>query len=172
MQNTLKWLTAVAFIAFTCSSTAQTPVTGKSLATSLGVVVFPAKNQTAEKQSQDEQECFNWSKTQTGFDPKNPSATVQATPPAEPEGGQRLRGAARGAAAGAVIGEIADDDASKGAGIGAAAGVLKGGAEKRRQRKEAEQHAEQQHQTAIQEQASLFNKGFGACLESKGYTVK
>lgn len=172
MQNSFKSIAAAVLIALTCSSTAQTPATGKSLATSLGVAVFPAKNQTAEKQGQDEQECFNWSKTQTGFDPKNPSATVQATPPLEEQGGQRLRGAARGAAAGAVIGEIADDDAGKGAGIGAAAGVLKGGAEKRRQRKDAEQQAAQQQQAAIQEQASLFNKGFGACLESKGYTVK
>lgn len=172
MQNSFKLITAAVCIAFTYSAAAQTPATGKSLATSLGVAVFPAKNQTAEKQSQDEQECFNWSKTQTGFDPKNPSATVQAAPPPEQQGGQRLRGAARGAAAGAVIGEIADDDAGQGAEIGAAAGVLKGGAEKRRQRKDAEQQAAQQQQAAIDEQTSLFNKGFGACLESKGYTVK
>jgi hypothetical protein len=65
-----------------------------------------------------------------------------------------------------------DDDSRKGAEIGAAVGVVKGGAEKRRQKKEAEQHAAQQQQQIIQEQNSLFNKGFGTCLESKGYTVK
>jgi hypothetical protein len=173
MHRSLKFIATTVFIAVTCNASAQTSTT-KSLSTSLGVVVFPAKGQTAEKQSQDEGECFNWSKTQTGFDPMNPSASAsaQTTPPPEQHGGQRVRGAARGAAAGAIIGEVADDDARKGAEIGAAAGVLKGGAEKRRQRADAEQHAAQQQQQVTQEQASLFNKGFGACLESKGYTVK
>jgi len=32
--------------------------------------------------------------------------------------------------------------------------------------------ATQQQQAANQEQLKLFKAGFGACLESKGYTVK
>ena len=162
----------------------QTPPPSKSLSASVGVMAFPAKGQDATKQAQDEGECFNWSKSQSGFDPMNPAASVPAPPPpqqaaAPAQGGQRLRGAARGAAAGAIIGEVADDDASKGAAIGATAGALKGGAEKRRQQAAAQQQAAQQqqqvsaeHQAAINEQAALFKKGFGACLESKGYTVK
>jgi transcription initiation factor TFIID subunit TAF12 len=74
---------------------------------------------------------------------------------------------------------VADDDAGKGAAIGATAGVLKGGAEKRKaqaaaqqQAAQQQQQATQQQQAAVNEQASLFKKGFGACLESKGYTVK
>lgn len=174
MYSSFKFIAVTAFIAFTCSVSAQTPTTGKSLSASLGVMAFPAKGQTAEKQVQDEKECFDWSKTQTGYDPMNPSASTatQVAPPPEQQGGQRLRGAARGAAAGAVIGEVADDDSRKGAEIGAAVGVVKGGAEKRRQKADAEQHAAQQQQQIIQEQTSLFNKGFGTCLESKGYTVK
>ena len=35
-----------------------------------------------------------------------------------------------------------------------------------------QQRATQQTQAAQQEQLGLFKKGFAACLESKGYTVK
>jgi hypothetical protein len=162
---------------FSAAAFAQTPAPAKSLSTSLGVVVFPAKGQSAEKQSQDEGECFTWSKSQTGFDPMNPAASAPpvqaAAPPPPPPSGQRVRGAARGAAAGAVIGEVANGDASEGAAVGATVGVLKGGAEKRKQQAAAqEQAAQQQQQAAVNEQAALFKKGFGACLESKGYTVK
>lgn len=184
MYYSLKIIAAAALIAIAGSTSAQTSTT-KPLSTSIGVVVFPAKGQTATKQSQDEGECFSWSKTQTGYDPLNPSAsapaaqTAQSTPPAQQQGWQRIRGALRGAAAGAVIGEVADDDSRRGAEIGATVGLLKGGAERRKQKAEAKQQAAQQQQqltqeqqAAIQEQASLFNKGFSACLESKGYTVK
>ncbi|MDF3014401.1 MAG: hypothetical protein K0Q78_2605 [Cellvibrio sp.] len=183
MRNSFKFITATALFVLAGATTAQTPPP-KSLSASVGVAVFPAKGQTAAQQSQDEGECFTWSKTQTGFDPLNPAASAppaQATPAATtpPPGGQRVRGAARGAAAGAVIGEVVEDESTKGAQVGATLGVLKGGAESRRQKAEAQQQATQQQQqvtqqqqTATQEQASLFNKGFGACLESKGYTVK
>lgn len=168
----------------TTPAPAASPTTTKPLSTSLGVVVFPAKGQTPQKQSQDEGECFAWSKGQTGIDPlAPPPATTAATPSPTEEaaapGGQRARSAARGAAAGAVIGEVADNDAGKGAAIGATAGVLKGGAEKRRQQERAQEdaakkqeEATQQQQAASQEQLKLFKNGFGACLESKGYTVK
>lgn len=84
---------------------------------------------------------------------------------------------------GRIIGEVADDDAGKGAAIGATAGVLKGGAEARRKKEEQakqqaaqeqqqQDEAAQQQEAAAQEKLTLFKKGFGACLESKGYTVK
>jgi hypothetical protein len=161
------------------------PAPSKPLSTSLGVVVFPAKGQAPDKQAADEGEYFAWSKGQMGVDPMALSAppaaaTAQPAPPAaEPPRGTRLRGAARGAAAGAVIGEIADDDAGKGAAIGATAGVMKGGADARKQQGQAQQAAAAQaQQQAAQQQAAkadqlaLFNKGFAACLEGRGYTVK
>jgi hypothetical protein len=184
MNHSLKIISISALFSLASVAGAQTPA-AKPLSTSLGVVVFPAKGQTPEKQSQDEGECFAWSKQQTGFDPMNPSASVppppaqaQAAPPPQ-QGGQRVRGAARGAAAGAIIGEVADDDASEGAAVGATVGAMKGGQQKRQQQAQAQdqaaqqqQQAEQQHQAAIAEQSKLFKNGFGACLESKGYTVK
>src|SRR5690349_20019712 len=175
MRNSIEFFAVTAL--FAAAVAAQTPAPSKSLSTSLGVVVFPAKGQSAEKQSQDEGECFTWAKSQTGFDPMNPSAAAPpvqaAAPPPPPPSGQRVRGAARGAAAGAVIGEVANGDANDGAAIGATVGVMKGGADKRKQRAAAQQKgAAQQQQAAVIEKAGLFKKGFGACLESKGYTVK
>ena len=184
MTNIIKLVTIAASFTLAIAATAQTPPPTKSLSASVGVVAFPAKGQDATKQSQDEGECFTWSKTQTGFDPMNPQASAPpvqaaAAPPPPPPSGQRVRGAARGAAAGAVIGEVADDDAGKGAAIGATVGVMKGGAEKRKAQAAAQQQAAAgqqqaaaQQQAAVNEQAALFKKGFAACLESKGYTVK
>ena len=196
MSTSMKSMTMTIFLALCCSVDAQTPpppaatpaaapaaAPSKPLSTSLGVIVFPAKGQTAQTQSQDEGECYAWSKGQTGVDPMEPPPAITPAPAqqavAPPPGGQRLRGAARGAAAGAIIGEVADDDAGKGAAIGATAGALRGGAERRRQQAQAQQgaakqqqDATQQQQAAHQEQMKLFKNGFGACLESKGYTIK
>jgi hypothetical protein len=84
---------------------ATTPAAPKPISTSLGMVVFPAKGQTAQKQSQDEGECYAWSKGQTGVDPMAPApaAAVPAVQPAQTApaaDGSRVRGAARGAAVG------------------------------------------------------------------------
>jgi hypothetical protein len=186
MSSNMKFVTMTICFALCSSVHAQTappPAAPKPLSTSLGVVVFPAKGQTPQKQSQDEGECYAWSKGQTGVDPMAPAPAATAAPAQEATaaapGGQRARSAVRGAAAGAVIGEVADDDAGKGAAIGATAGVLKGGADKRRAQAQAEQEAAkkqeatvQQQTAATQEQLNLFKKGFAACLEPKGYTVK
>jgi uncharacterized protein YcfJ len=189
MTSIQKFVVAAACLAFGASVVAQTqtaaPPAAKPLSTSFGMIVFPAQGQTAQKQSQDEGECYAWSKGQTGVDPMAPAPapTQQAAQPAEQQapaqGGQRLRGAARGAAAGAVVGEVANDDASEGAAVGATLGVLKGGAESRKQKAQAEEQAQAasqqqaaQQQAASQDQLDLFKKGFGTCLEARGYTVK
>ncbi len=180
----VKFIISVLCIAFAATVQAQAPAPSKPLSTSLGMVVFPAKDQTAQKQSQEEGECYAWSKGQTGVDPMAPAAppaqaAAQPAAPAPAAGGERLKGAARGAAAGAIIGEVANDDAGGGAAIGATAGVLKGGAENRRNKAQAQSQAQaatQQQaasqQAAQQQQLDLFKKGFAACLESRGYTVK
>jgi uncharacterized protein YcfJ len=164
---------------------AAAPTASKPLSTSLGVVVFPAKGQTPQVQSQHEGECYAWAKGQTGVDPMAPApaaaapaaAPAQAGPTAD---GSRVKGAARGAAAGAIIGEVADNDAGKGAAVGATVGVLAGGRQSRKNQQQASQQAMQQQQqqateqqqAAQQQQMDLFRKGFAACLETKGYTVR
>jgi hypothetical protein len=136
----------------------------------LGVIVYPAKNQTAQQQSVDESECYNWAKSNTGIDPTAPPPA-----PAEPaEGkpkGERAKSAARGAAAGAVIGEVANDDASEGAKVGAAAGVVAGGRRSREQERAADQSAKASQQAAQEQQLSTFRKAFGTCLTGKGYST-
>jgi hypothetical protein len=190
MKKLAQVLAATIGFAFASGGSAQqsppaAPVpVAKPLSGSLGVVVFPAKGQAADVQSRDEGECYAWSKGQTGIDPMAP-APAPAAPPAtsaadsKSGGGERVRGAARGAAAGAIIGEVANDDASDGAAIGATVGVMKGGADRRRNKQQAEeqqvaaqQEAAAQQQAANQQQRDQFNKGFAACLEAKGYTVK
>jgi uncharacterized protein YcfJ len=174
---------ASAALALPMATLCQT--TPMSLSTSLGMVVFPAKGQTAQQQSQDEGECYAWAKGQTGVDPMAPPPAAaqpaqqtasSSTPKAD---GSRLRGAARGAAAGAVVGEVANGDASDGAAIGATVGVVAGGRQSRKNQQQAaeqsaqqQQQATQQQQAAQQQQLDLFKKGFAACLEPKGYTVK
>ncbi len=149
---------AMACLALTAPAVGQSqtasPAVAKPLSTSLGMVVFPAKGQAAQVAAQ----------------------PTQAAPAAD---GSRLRGAARGAAAGAVIGEVANNDAGQGAAVGATGGVVAGGRQSRKNQQQAAQQATQQQQQATeqqqgaqQQQVDLFRKGFAACLEPKGYTVK
>lgn len=188
MNITGRVFAAAALLVCAVQAGAQAPATppapSKPISTSLGMVVFPAKGQTPQQQAQDEGECYAWSKGQTGVDPMAPppAAAQPAEQPAQAKSGadgSRLRGAARGAAAGAIIGEVADDDAGKGAAIGATAGVVAGGRQSRKNQQAAaaqaaqqQQQATQQAQTANQQHLDLFKKGFAACLEPKGYTVK
>jgi YMGG-like Gly-zipper len=157
------------------------PAPPAALSSSLGVIVFPAKNQTPTQQTADEGTCYSWAKSNTGIDPMAPAQAVAAQPtqdPATAGQGSRVRGAAGGAAAGAAIGAIAGD-AGKGAAIGATTGVLAGGAAKRRAEAQAAQQQQQSQADAAQQsqanaaaQKATFNKGFSACMEGKGYTTK
>lgn len=190
MRSHMRFLCAVIGTTLAAGALAQQPASSSSMSSSLGLVVFPAQGQAPDKQAADEGECFAWSKGQTGIDPFAPPpaqapAQASAPPPPPPPAatGARVRGAARGAAAGAVVGEIADNDADRGAEVGAALGVMKGGAEtrqaRRAQQEQAQVQAQQQQQAAAQQsqaaqksQRDTFNKGFAACMEAKGYTVK
>lgn len=151
---------------------------GPSPAASVGVIAYPAKSQAPAQQASDETECYDWSKAQTGYDPKNPPKVEVAAAQPESKGpsGERAKGAVRGAAAGAVIGEVADNDAGKGAEIGAAAGVVAGGHRTRKARRDEQAKAQEQAKadaTATESaQADTFKRGLSACLESRGYTVK
>jgi hypothetical protein len=165
-------------LGFLKTSLAQAPpalpdtsrMTYNQMSSGLKLIVFPAKGQSKDKQKKDEFECYKWSIEQTGIDPLNlpkvQAAEVQSGPT-----GAAVGGAARGAAAGVAIGAIAGD-AGKGAAIGAAAGGMAG----RRAGKQAQAQANQQAQANVKNQEAeikaTFVKGFSACLEGKGYTIK
>jgi hypothetical protein len=141
----------------------------------LGLIAFPAKNQTPDQQSQDEQACYNWARQQIdplAGTPNSDSMAAAGKARADSASkGAALKGAAGGVAGGALIGAAAGD-AGDGARVGAMAGALRG----RRARKEAEQKAEQQARAEAQarsnQQVVTFRKAMTACLEGKGYTVQ
>jgi hypothetical protein len=153
----------VCFVVMGCGSVfAQT-----SISSSLGVVPYPSKGQSAAQQNKDEGECYAWAKQQTGIDPVAVANTPP--PPSGPAvgGGERARGAARGAVGGAAVGAIAGDT-GKGAAVGAVVGTMAGGRQARQNRQAQAQQAEDTKTGTIQH----FNKAFGACMEGKGYVVK
>ena len=184
MRRTLGLVGLLAIALPASAQAAVQPASGKSLAATLNVYVFPSKGQTPETQSQDESACYTWAVQNTGSDPFSLQAqsqqqaqqTEQAKQQAAQAGkGAGAAGAVKGAAAGALIGEIASDDAGKGAAYGAAAGVIAG----RRRGAAAKQQATQQveaqgaqAQAATAEQIANFKKAFSVCLEAKNYMVK
>lgn len=131
------------------------------------LLVYPEKGQTAQQQSQDKYECYQWAKNQTGFDPESAAGTAGTTPQSPNTGAGR--GAARGAAAGAVGGAIAGN-AGKGAAIGAGVGGVGGAARRRGQENEIAQQ-QQQAQAQQQQKMASFNKAQSVCLEGRGYSV-
>lgn len=136
-----------------------------TLAATAQPIAYPAKGQSAQKQSRDEGECHAWARKTTGIDPAAIGAAPQETGPAA-GGGERLRGAARGALGGAAIGAIAGD-AGEGAGIGAVVGTVRGGREAR-----ANQAARnQQAQAGAQGARDTYYRAFGACMSGRGYTI-
>lgn len=176
MSNPTIGYRASAFVAISvlaCASFAQAPTgSGKSLAASAGVFAYPAKGQKPDKQAQDEAECYNWSKEQSGYDPMQPPPPAQVADTGPTRDGTRARSAARGAVAGAVIGEVAGDDAGKGAAVGAVAGTLAGGRQSRMAQSQKQQQAEQDAKAQEQALKDSFKRGMAVCLEARGYTVK
>jgi uncharacterized protein YcfJ len=132
-----------------------------------GMMIYPAKGQSAEQQQKDEFECHQWAVQQTGYDP---TKAQQAPQQQTTKQGGAVRGAAGGALLGAGIGAIAGNT-GKGAAIGAGVGAVGGGA-KQRQQQQQQDATNQQAQAQQQSQIDNYNKAKGVCLEGKGYTVK
>ena len=131
------------------------------------VFAYPKKGQTQQQFEQDQFQCHQWAKGQTGVDPTKPQQSAAAPPPQQ---GGAVRGAARGAAGGALIGAAAGD-AGKGAAVGAAAGAVGG---RMRQNSQNRQAAEAQQQAQAQAQAAnaQYDKAYAVCLEGRGYQVR
>ncbi len=131
-------------------------------------IVYPANGQSAQRQNQDDGECYVWSKQNTGIDP---AAVAAAPAPAQQSGpavggGERARGALRGAAVGGII------DGGDGAGKGAALGVVAGGVRARNNQKSQNAQAHQQSQAQKQGSMDTFYRAYGACMSGRGYSVK
>ena len=136
-------------------------------------IVFPAKGQSQDQMEKDKFSCYQWAKNETGFDPMQ-TPTASTPPPQQQAGrGGAVKGAAVGAGAGAAIKR--DGSRSKGAATGAVVGGVVGGAAQSRQMRKDQQARQQWEQEQANEYAqkrNTYNRAFGACMESKGYTVK
>ena len=129
-------------------------------------VIYPAKGQSTEQQQKDDGECYVWAKNATGVDPVALSASPPPTP--APPQGQVAKGALRGAAGGALVGEVVDDNP----GGGAAAGALVGAARSAQKGKQAQAQQQSQAKASQQQAMSTYYRGFGACMEGRGYVLK
>lgn len=145
-----------------------------SIATSLGLFVFPGEDQSAEVQSADEAACYAWAQNATGTNPiqiEEEAAEPVAAPQQSVASGAG-RGILRGAARGALIADIADENTSHGAWAGAVVGSARG-AQRQQVRNDVSRSMATAEQQADADQARAeFNKAMTACLEGKGYTVR
>jgi hypothetical protein len=142
----------------------------------LGLLAYPAKGQTADKQKKDQAECYAWAKDQTGFDPMtaaapnaDSAAAAAKQQTATATQGAAVKGAAKGAAAGALIGAAAGD-AGKGAAVGAAAGGVGGRSAKKKAEKQAGAEAANSATASANQQVDTFKKAVGTCMTGRGYT--
>jgi Glycine zipper len=168
ITTTMKNIFSLYLVALFISANGQAP--HASFGKSLGMYVFPAKNQDQATQDKDDTDCYKWAIEQSGVDPLNPPKVEAAKVGTSPDG-TAVVGAAKGAAAGVAIGAIAGD-AGKGAAIGAVAGGLAG---RRAKRVGDAQQQQKNNQQAAQQQTAMtdsFKKAYTACMEGKGYSVK
>lgn len=112
--------------------------------------VYPAKGQSAERQTKDSNECQAWAKQHSGYDP--------ATETAKGAGIGAVVGAVGGAAVGAAVGAATGTGAGRGAATGAVlggvGGAVGGGAYQYSKTKDG------------------YDRAYAACMEGRGYTVK
>jgi hypothetical protein len=181
MKHLMSPLLAALALAVACTCVgAQAPAGSRG---PTGQLIYPAKGQGPQQAERDRFECHEWARLQSGFDPSQAAApaTPAATPPAAPANGSTaaLADTVRGAAGGAAVAELADKDAGK----GAAVGVLGAGLRQIAQRQQQQQHAlsaqqqQQAQQQALQQaaraqQRSVYDRGFAACMEARGYVTK
>ena len=96
-------------------TTAEQSNAASSPAQSIGMFAYPKNQQSADKQLEDENQCFASAKQQTGIDPKAPPPAAKteeqkkaeqqaAADSAQQAKGGRVKVAAKGAAGGAAVG--------------------------------------------------------------------
>lgn len=143
-----------------------------SLASSVGLFVYPKNSQSPEQIEQDDYQCYSWAKDQTGFDPINTTTPKNVEAKRPGADGSAMRGALRGAARGAIIGEIVDDDASKGAEVGGALGAMRGRSHARHSAQQQATHQNAQNQAQYEQRKDDFKRAMSLCLDARGYAAQ
>lgn len=140
---------------------------------------YPNQNQSADRQSRDHYECYNWAVKQTGFDPSASSIAPEKrvrVVPMPPPGHDTVAMSIAGAVLGALI--AGPHHAGGGALIGAAGGAMAGAVsdasrvEAARQMEEAYQNRYEAVDLQNEKKALQFRRAMSACMEGRGYTVK
>jgi hypothetical protein len=146
-------------------SSSQKPV--KGMASTVGLYVYPEKQQSATQQLTDEQQCYDSAKTQTGFDPN--ATTTGAKTPKSASGNDHA--AAKGAMRGATISGATGGDPGQGAARGAILGSVRA---KRKAKEQSEQADKKADATKTQQQQKQdnFKRALSACLDARGYSVR
>jgi outer membrane lipoprotein SlyB len=143
------------------------------------VYFYPKAGQTAEQQSRDHYDCYNWAVQQTGFDPGQstiPTDQRVRVVPMPPPGHDTATLAIAGAVLGALIG--GPRHAVGGALIGASGGAIAGAAsdsarmEAARRQEEAYASRDRSRDDRLTERATGFRRAMSACLEGRGYSVQ
>ena len=154
-----------------------TPTTGpppKLTLAQIGLVSYPAKDQSADQQKKDENACYEWAETNIGLTlvAGEVDAAAAGRASAKSAGqGRVVRGTAGGAAIGLAIGAIAGN-AGKGAAIGAVAGSIHGVRGRTNAKRTAGQSGAQQAVQANEQAVDQFKKAASVCLEARGYSVR
>jgi hypothetical protein len=161
MKTIMAFISMIMLFSFAGTSLAQDPI------------VFPAEGQSQEQLEKDRISCYQWAKNETGFDPMQTPTGSAPPPQQQPNQRQALKGAALGAGVGALV--KSSGSRGKGAATGALVGGVLGGARQSRQMRQdaqARQQWEAQQANDYAAKRNTYNRAFGACMESKGYTVK
>ncbi len=153
------------------SSPSEAAAKAASPASALGVYVYPKNQQDRAQQQRDENECYGWSKQQTGIDPAAPPPASSSQQPSQSPKGGAVKGAARGAAAGSAVGAVAGD-AGEGAAVGATAGAIRGRRAQKKAEKQAEKQAKEGAKAAKEQTMATFRKAFSACMDARQYSVR
>jgi hypothetical protein len=146
-------------------SNSQKPV--KGMASTVGLYVYPQKQQSATQQLTDEQQCYDSAKTQTGFDPN--ATTTGAKTPKSTSGNDHA--AAKGAMRGATISGATGGDPGQGAARGAILGSVRAKRKAKEQSEQADKTADAA-KTQQQQKQDNFKRALSACLDARGYSVR
>lgn len=146
-------------------TTSQKPV--KGMASTVGLYVYPQKQQSATQQLTDEQQCYGDAKTQTGFDP---NATTTAAKTQKPSSGSD-HAAAKGALRGATVSRAMGGEPGQGAARGAILGSARAKRKEKQQAEQADKQADAK-KTPEQQKQDDFKRAMSACLDARGYSVR
>jgi hypothetical protein len=166
-----------------------------SLASSLGLMVYPSREPGTPREQEDQGECYLSASAETGVDPlgigqeePNPADVAQGQTEAQ---GRVSKGLGAGALLGVSLGRawrgtgkrglvgsssvgrapVARTPIGGGGMVGGSMGVLVGGSKEQGQQNAEESEAAQEAQPHTQERGTFASR-FSACLEDRGYVVK